>query len=103
MDGLDGADLVVGEHDGDETGVGPDGGLHLLRRHDAVFVDRQVGNFAALLLEALEGVEHGVVLEGGGHDVALVLGRAQAHAGTDGLVVPLAAAGGEVYFLRFRA
>ena len=103
LDGLDGADLVVGEHDGHEAGVGPDGRLHLVRGDDAVLVDGQVGDLIALLLEALERVEHGVVLEGGGDDVAFALGRAQAGAGADGVVVALAAAGGEVDLLGVRA
>ena len=39
-DGLDGADLVVGVHDGDQAGVRPDGRLHLLGGDAAVCVDR---------------------------------------------------------------
>ena len=52
-DGLDGADLVVGEHDGHQTGVLPDGGLQLLQAHHAVLMDRQVGDLKALLLQPL--------------------------------------------------
>ena len=73
--------------------------MHLVRGHDTVLVDGQVGDLIALLFEALQRVEHGVVLEGGGDDVPLLLGRAQAGAGADGLVVAFAAAGGEVDLL----
>ena len=62
-------------------------------------MDGQIGDLVALLLQALEGVEHGVVLKGGGDDVALILGRPQPGAGADCLVVALAAAGGEVDLL----
>ena len=31
LDGLDGADLVVGQHDADEGGVGADSSLDILR------------------------------------------------------------------------
>ena len=31
LDGLDGADLVVGHHDADQRGIGTDGSFHVLR------------------------------------------------------------------------
>ena len=94
-DGLDGADLVVGVHDAYQAGVGPDGRPDLLRRHQAVFVDVQQGDGKAFALQPFQGVEHRVVLEGGGDDVALALPGPQGGGGTNGLVVRLAAAGGE--------
>ena len=59
--GLDGADLVVGEHTGHQTGVLPDSSTHLPGRHDAIGRDVQQGHCKALLLQGLEGVEDGVV------------------------------------------
>lgn len=61
-DGLEGADLVVGEHDGHEAGVGADGRRQLLHPDHAVFVDGEVGDLKALLFQFGQGVEHGVVL-----------------------------------------
>ena len=72
-DGLHRANLVVGVHDGHQTGLRGHGLLHLLGGHHAVFVDVQEGDGKALLLQGLQGVEHGVVLKGGGDDVGLAL------------------------------
>ena len=49
----------------------------------------------ALFFQLLQGVEHGVMLKGGGDDVLLPLQRAEAGGGDNGLVISLAAAGGE--------
>ena len=67
---LDGADLVVGEHDGDQDGVRADGRLEILHAHEAVLVHGQVGHLEALALQRLAGVQHGVVLDGARDDVA---------------------------------
>ncbi|MPM29642.1 hypothetical protein SDC9_76182 [bioreactor metagenome] len=39
--GLDGADFVVGKHDGHKAGVRPDGLTHLVRRNHAGLRDGQ--------------------------------------------------------------
>ena len=49
-DGLDGADFVVGEHDGDKTGVLADRVLDLLRRNKAGFMHVQQRHLEALFL-----------------------------------------------------
>ena len=95
-DGLDGADLVVGVHDGHQAGLLGDGLGHLLGGNETVFVDVQQGDGKALLLQLLEGVEDGVVLKGGGDDMGLPRAFPHPSGGEDGLVVGLAAAGGEI-------
>ena len=100
LDGLDGADLVVGEHDGHAAGVLADGGRHVLHADDAVLVHVQQRHLIALLLQRLEGVEDGVVLKLRGDQVLFALSRADARAGDEGLVVGFAAAGCEVDLLR---
>ena len=68
------ADLVVGEHDADEDRLVGDGLLHVVRVDAAVLVDAEVGDLEALFLEALAGVEDGLVLGHRRDDVvALVL------------------------------
>ena len=62
LDGLHDADLVVDCHDGDERGVGADGGLEDVEVDDAVFADREVGDFEAFLGELAAGVEDALVL-----------------------------------------
>ena len=94
-DGLDGADLVVGVHHAHQAGVRPDGRPHLFRRDDAVLVNVQQRDGEALLLEAAQRVQHGVVLKGRGDDVLLTLGGAQVSHAPQGLVVRLAAPRGE--------
>ena len=51
--------------------------LHLLGRNQAAFMHVQVGHGKSFLLQGLEGVQHGVVLKGGGNDVALALARSR--------------------------
>ena len=97
-DGLDGADLVVGEHDAHQAGVRPDGLPHLLRRYHAARRDVQQRHLKPLPLQRLEGVEHRVVLKLGGDDVPLPPPGPQGRGGAEGLVIRLAAAGGEGEF-----
>ena len=94
-DGKNGADLIVGVHGGDQAGVGADGVLHLLGGDVVSLPDVQIGDLKALLFQLRQGVEHGVVLKGGGNDVFFALLFSPAGGGDDGLVVGLAAAGGE--------
>ena len=93
--GQNGADLVVGVHDGHQAGVGPDGVRHLLGGDGAGGAHRQQLHLKALLLQLFQGVENGVVLEGGGDDVLFALALTDAGGGDQSLVVGLAAAGGE--------
>ncbi len=95
-DGLHGADLVVGKHDGDQRRILPDGGLQVLQTDHPVLVHVQQRHLKALFFQLVQGVQHGVVLEFGGDQVLFALPRAQAGGGDDGLVVGLRAAGGEI-------
>ena len=95
-DGQHGADLVVGVHTGDQTGVLADGVLHLLRGDVVALGNIQQRHLEAFLFQLLQRVQHCVMLKGGGDDVQLSLALTQAGSGNDGLVVRLAAAGGEV-------
>ena len=94
--GLNGADLVVGVHDGHQSGVLTDGILYLLGGNETVLVHRQVGDLKALFFQSGTGVQNGVMLEYGGDDVLFALGRHQLGGAFDGPVVRLGAAGGEV-------
>ena len=72
-DGLDDADLVVGVHDADEDGVVVHGALEVFDVDQAVSLHGQIGDAVAVLLEALAGVEHGLVLGDLGDDVVAAL------------------------------
>lgn len=98
FDWLDHPNLVVHRHDGDEPGVGPDGGSERIEVDDAVGVNGEVGDVEALLLEITAGVEDALVLRLGGDDVALLL-FIEVHDALDGDVVGLGGAGGEDDFL----
>lgn len=98
--GLNGANLVVGIHDGHKTCVVRDGLGHLLGGDAAGLMDIQQGDGEALLLQLLEGVEDGVVLKGSGNDVGLSPRLSPAGGGENGLVVRLAATRGKVDLLR---
>ena len=95
LNGLDGADLVVGEHDGHERRVVPDGRGHVLDADDAVFVHIQQRHVKALLTELVERVQHRMVLEFRGYQMLFPFASAVSGGGNDGLIVSLAAAGGE--------
>ena len=99
-DRQNGADLVVGVHDGNQARVLADGVFHLLRRHGADGANGEQFDLEALFFELLERVQHGVVLECGRNDVLFALALAEASGGENGLIVGLAAAGGEVNFAR---
>ena len=94
-DGLDGTDLVIGVHDRHKAGVLADGAAHLLGRDDAVFVDVQQRDLVAVFLKLLERMQYRVMLKRRGNDVFFALLRADGRRGENGLVVRLAAAGGE--------
>ena len=65
---LNGADLVVGEHQRDEDRPVVDRGLELLGVDTAVAVDGQRHDLEAELLEVPQRVEHGVMLDGAGDE-----------------------------------
>lgn len=106
MDRHDGADLVVGPHDGGQghvVGVARDGFPQGLGVHAAVPVDGEVLDPGALVLaEPVDGVEDGVVLDGAGEHpgpggVLVAPGPVEA---LDGEVVGLRAARGEDHLAR---
>ncbi len=90
LDRLEDARFVVGEHDGDEGGVGTESFADLVGGDEAFGSWGKVGDVDALLFELLSGVEDGVVLDGGGDEVL-----AGSEAAEEGVVVRLGAAGGE--------
>src|SRR5439155_16105453 len=87
--------LVVRVHHRDEDGAGGDGLANVFRIDTTVSVDGQDREAHVLLpLELADGIEDGVVRDGGGHDVvALVAKRGDGPA--DRQVVCLGAAAGE--------
>ena len=69
-DGLDGADLVVGVHDGDQDGVGSDGGVHIGRVHQSVCIHRKDGYGKTMPLHETVHLEYSRVLDTRGDEVA---------------------------------
>src|SRR5579864_5223229 len=92
--GLENANLVIGEHDRHQDGFVIHGALQVVEVNETVFLHRHVGDAVAILLQALAGVEHGLVLGDRGDDVIALLA---VHLGDtlDGKVVALSRAGGE--------
>ena len=99
-DRQNGADLVVGVHDGHETGVRAKGALHLLRRDRADGADGQKLDLESLFFKLFQRVQHGVMLESRRNDVLFALARAKTRGRENCLIVGLAAAGGEVDLAR---
>ena len=95
LDRLDGADLVVRCHDGDERGILGEFALELFEIHMAFLVHVQIGDAVAFLLQRLAGIQHRVMLDLGGDQVLAALGRRAVHKAADREVVRLRAAAGE--------
>ena len=95
LNGLERTDLVVGEHDRHERRVVTDGRRHVLDADDAVFVHIQQRHIKALPAQLVKRVQHRMVLKFRGDEVLFSLACAVLGGGDDGLIVGLAAAGGE--------
>jgi hypothetical protein len=65
---LERADLVVGELDRDHGRALVERAGDMVRVDATVAIDRQLDDLEPELLELLEAMEHGVVLDGAGHD-----------------------------------
>jgi len=96
-DGLDDAGLVIGEHDGDEFGVGANGGDEIGRFDEALGSGGEEGDVDVAALERFGCVKDGVVLEAGGDNVVLLFGGGElgGDGAEDGEIVALGASGGE--------
>ena len=100
-DGLNRADLIVGIHNGNNGGLRTDGGFHFFRPDDAVHMHGQQRHFKTFSFQLFQGVEHRVMLKGGGNDMILSLFPSGEGGGTDCLIVRFGSAGSEIYFPRF--
>src|SRR5882762_9815058 len=101
---LDGAELVVGVHDSDKNGFGPDGAAQLLEVNLSFVIGRQIGDAHAFFFESLAGVEDGFVFDGGGDHVLGGFAGTHSqewlcHNSKDGVVVGFGATAGEDDFL----
>src|SRR6266851_2070894 len=92
------ANFVVGVHDGDQNRCGLNGRLQLLNVYAPVALDRQIGDFEAVLFEVLAGVQHGLVLDGLGDDVVALFAEHLRDA-LDHQVIGFGSAAGEDDFL----
>ena len=95
LERLNGADLVVRCHDGDQCGVLGQLVLQLLQINTAFLVNVQIGDAVALLFERFTGVEHCMMLDLRGDDMLAALGGRTVHEAADRKVVRLRAAAGE--------
>ena len=93
-----GANLVVGIHDADQCGIGPDSLPYLSGGDQPLAVDRQIGNLKAFLFQHLHGMQHRVMLKIGGNEMPLPFPRSRRRRTFDRPVVRLGAAGGKIDF-----
>src|SRR4029077_20163088 len=66
---LDGAEFVVGMHNGDENRSRADSIAQIVEIDQAIAVYGEIGNANTLFFKSLTGVEHCFVFDGGGDDV----------------------------------
>src|SRR5579884_57009 len=88
---LNGANLVIGIHDGDEDGLIGDGPLYIFGIDAPIAINGQIGGLEAETLQVLAGVEYRVMLNGRGNDMIALLLRRLRHT-LDRQVVALRAA-----------
>src|ERR1700748_2964761 len=62
-------DLIIGIHDGDEHGRGPDSGFQFRQADHTLLIYRQPCHFGAEPFEVVAGVEHGLVFGDHGDDM----------------------------------
>ena len=86
---LQGADLIIGGHNGYQTGVLVQGCFQLRRANDSVLMHRQQLYGETLFLQRRQSVQHRVVLKGGRNDLGLALTPAHGRRRANGLVVRL--------------
>src|SRR6266849_7832482 len=70
---IDDANLIVGIHDGNKNGFRRNRFTHVFRVDAAIALHRKIGDFIAVLFEALAGIEHSFVLNGLRNDVIALL------------------------------
>ena len=98
---LDRAYLVVGVHDGDKDSVVGYRRLHVSRVNHAIPVHGKIGHPETALLQEMQRLQYGMVLNGAGDDVLALLFQGEGHA-FDSQVVCLGPPAGEDDFLRPR-
>ena len=101
-DGHDGANLVIHHHNGHQNGILPQGGLQGIQGDTSQGIRLEVGHIEALGFQLLHAVQDGMVLNGGGDDVFVLLAIPFGGA-ENGPVVGLGATGGEEDPVRLRA
>ena len=99
---LDGSDLVIGKHDGNENGIRTDGPLQLVQLQDAVLVHAHICDLKSSFLQIFAGVKHRVMLNGGGDDMLSLL-RISLGSCLDGPVVALRSPRGKIDLIVRRA
>jgi hypothetical protein len=69
FDWLQHSDFIVGQHDGNQPGIRPQGTAHFVRINQAPAVHGNVSDFSANILKMFTGVKYGVMLYLRGNDV----------------------------------
>src|SRR6266853_660731 len=98
LEWLDGAELVVGVHDGDENGFGPDGSAKVAEINLTVGASCKVSEANAALFERLASVEDSFMFDGAGNDMLFMATRSF-NDPEDGVIVGFGGAAGEDDFL----
>src|SRR6266403_2402690 len=74
IEGLDGAELVVGVHDGDQHSFRPYSSLQFVEIDLGFTICREESNAHRVLFQCLTRVQHRFVFDGGGNDVGKRIG-----------------------------
>ena len=63
FDGLNGSDLIVGKHDGNQDGIRTDSLLQLVQFYNTVLIYIQIGDLKTAFLQILAGMKDRVMLD----------------------------------------
>ena len=74
-DRLNGTDLIIGIHDGYQTGILPDRFLHLGRKNDSIFMNIKQGDIKALFFQLIQSVQNRMMFKGSGYDMPFPFSR----------------------------
>ena len=68
-DRLDGADLIIRKHNGNQDRILPNGSPKLFQIHQSGFVHIQICHLIALLFQVFTGMQNGMMLNFAGNDM----------------------------------
>ena len=97
-DGLNGAHLVIGMHDGNQNGLWSNGSGHIIGINQSVTIDLQIGHFKTFIFQKTTHLNYRGMFNGRGNDVVALIPISISHT-FNRIIVGLGPAAGENDFI----